>query len=60
MVLLSRNVRGDIDWLHDIPILAHIFLHRDNEEADIMFLSEESEQEITSESNSSSVNKHQR
>ena len=42
MVLLSRNVRGDIDCLHDIPILAYIFLHRDNEEADIMFLSEES------------------
>ena len=59
MALLSTNVIGDIDCLRDTPILACI-LHRDNDGADNVLLSEESEQALTSESNASPVKKHRR
>ena len=52
-----------IDFVHDIPILnqyVYFYTCRDHEKADVIFLSEESEQELTSESDGSPVNKCQR
>ena len=56
MALLSKNVIGNIDCLCDIPIFACI-LHREKEGADIVLLSEECEQALTSESDASPVMK---
>ena len=63
MVLLSTKARGDTDWLcawYPNFKSGCIFLHRDHEKADVIFLSEESEQELTSESDGSPVKKRQR